>query len=465
MNKVTKIYIVVFFVLMLGLVANDASQPKPIDWSNTFSTQHKKPFGLYVFSREIKNLFPDAYIENIKQSPYLFLKEELGYDIENTDESYENATVTEIYNQEAEYTDSTYVDSDNYTNDTIVEQSEDTVIDNTENDDYVMNYLFVAKDINLDDTSAEYLLTFVAEGNTAFISSHSFPEMLLDTLQTELKYDYYAPVELNDSTGIKGITKPEEYTFTLANSNIDNQEYKFDKGVESIYFSELDSATTTVLGYQKLRKVKKINFIKVAYGNGFFYLHTQPHAFTNYYLLGKSSQYAASVLSYITADDIYFNVQNDANYQTTDNALRFVFSQPTLKKAWLLAIVGIVIFMIFKAKRKQRIIPIIEKLPNTSIQFAQTIGNLYFQEQQPEALVRKKILFFLEYVRNTYLLNTQNLNDDFKKKLQSKTGIPQIEINRLVDYIIKLNNKKDIKESYLVLLHQMLENFYQKSKL
>ena len=122
-----------------------------------------------------------------------------------------------------------------------------------------------------------------------------------------------------------------------------------------------------------------------------------------------------------------------------------------------------VFFIIFKAKRRQRIVPIIDKLPNTSIDFAKTIGNLYYQQGKPQDIVNKKITFFLEHIRNTYLLDTQNLNDDFKKKLQSKTGMPQIEIERLVDYIIKLSKLKEIPETSLVLLHNMIDNFYKQT--
>ena len=40
----------------------------------------------------------------------------------------------------------------------------------------------------------------------------------------------------------------------------------------------------------------------------------------------------------------------------------------------------VLLFIIFHAKRKQRIVPVIEPLQNSSAEFVKTIGNLYLQE-------------------------------------------------------------------------------------
>lgn len=449
---------------MIALVANDALQPKPIDWSETFSTQHKKPFGLYIFRKEFATIFPDCYTVSIYQNPYEYLKNELGYTINDaTDSTQVNTENDEITPIEEEYSD----ENTEYQQDSITYTENEIVQDSTDYSDYdyKSTYIFINSLSNIDDLSVKYLLQFVEEGNQVFISSNDFPEILMDTLNIELQNNPILPIQINDTTGFQNI-KFENPTIEmrLANPNLDTQNYSFNKGIQDIYFSKLDSVTTDVLGYQNYQQKEKINYVKINFGNGNFYLHTQPHVFTNFYLLKNTHQYAASVLSYLDSNEFLIDAQNDQYYQTTDNSLRYIFSQPSLKKAWLLGLFGMVMFMIFKAKRKQRIVPIIDKVPNTSIEFARTIGNLYFQERQPKTLVRHKINFFLEHIRNTYLLDTQNLNDDFKKKLQAKTGIPIIEISRLTDYVVKLSKLSEIKESHLVLLHQMLENFYQKTQ-
>jgi hypothetical protein len=122
------------------------------------------------------------------------------------------------------------------------------------------------------------------------------------------------------------------------------------------------------------------------------------------------------------------------------STLRYITSQPALKWAWYLFLIGMVIFMIFNAKRRQRVIPIIKPLPNTTVDFTKTIGNLYYQEGNHQNLIDKKIIYFLERVRNEYLIDTAVLDENFIKKLHAKTGKDIKDIEHLV-YLINYQKK------------------------
>jgi hypothetical protein len=74
-------------------------------------------------------------------------------------------------------------------------------------------------------------------------------------------------------------------------------------------------------------------------------------------------------------------------------------------------------------------------LPNTTVDFTKTIGNLYFQEGNHQNLIDKKIVYFLERIRNDYLIETTTLDDQFIKKLHAKTGKEVKDIEHLVDLI------------------------------
>jgi hypothetical protein len=91
--------------------------------------------------------------------------------------------------------------------------------------------------------------------------------------------------------------------------------------------------------------------------------------------------------------------------------------------------------MIFNAKRKQRIIPIQKPLTNSSIDFARTIGNLYYQEGSYQNIIDKKIIYFLEKIRTDYHLDTTVLNEDFIRKLQQKTAKNLVDVQDLVKLI------------------------------
>ncbi len=403
MNKTIKIYIFIFIGLLVAMIINDFTKPKPIDWSPSFLSSSKSPYGAYILHNELKSFFPKSKIRDTYISPYEFFSK--NYD---------------------------YIDYES---------------------DKKSTYLFLNNYLNVDKESSIDLLDYVSNGNTVFMASHSFSSFLSDTLNFEVKNNFNIKSEL---------------LLELANKKVSRTKYNYNKAVEDSYFIKLDSSKTTVLGYSKQESDddKKINFIKINYGDGAFILNTQPFAFTNYHMLESDhAVYVKDVFSYLPDYEILWDDRNKAQSEEIKSELRFILSKPALKYAWLTTLWTIFIFMFFRAKRRQRIIPVIENLPNTSIAFAKTIGNLYYQEGKPEDIINKKITFFLEHLRNTYLLDTQNLNNDFKKRLHHKTGINKEEINRLIDYIVTLSNNSDPKENSLLTLNKLINKFYNKTQL
>jgi hypothetical protein len=179
-----------------------------------------------------------------------------------------------------------------------------------------------------------------------------------------------------------------------------------------------------------------VNFIKVKYYNGEFLLHTQPAAFTNFHLLkANHHEYAEKVLSYIPKGNIYWQTKGQNGEEISDSPMRYIMSQPALKWAWWIFLIGMLIFMIFNAKRKQRIVPIKNPLPNTTIDFIKTIGNLYYMEGDHDNLIDKKIIYFLERIRNEYLIDTFKLDEDFIQKLQHKSGKDINDIRNTISLI------------------------------
>ncbi|WP_230406453.1 DUF4350 domain-containing protein [Flavobacterium fluviale] len=369
-----KIYIAIL-VLLFGIVLlTDKGKPKPIDWTPTYSVNDKIPFGLYILDQEFNGFFKKQKVKKIStETPY-------------------------------EYLDSQYDENEN-----------------VENYKIKGTFINISEANNIDDQSMKEILYFVSHGNKAFLSMRAFPKLLLDSLKVELKTDFMPS---------------ENVSIWMANKKVSTKKYTFNTGL-SDYFSKIDTLNTKVLGYQNSNKNKRqINFIEVPYKNGYVYLHTQPVAFTNYNLLKKDHyQYAENVLSYFTKGNIFWYTKSFNDKRISNSPMRYILSQPALKWAWYLALIGILIFMIFNAKRKQRIVPIIKPLENLTVDFTKTIGNLYYQEGDHANIIDKKIIYFLEKIRTDYLIDTSKLDDDFIAKLHHKTGKDEKDIQELIDLI------------------------------
>ena len=393
MPKSLKIYIFLLVLILIGIIWADATKEKPIDWSESYSLNMKSPFGLYVFNEEHKSFFSPQKVKKFNESPY-------------------------------EYFDKNY---------------------NVEKSKYNIKgtILLIEHQTNIDEYSENELFYFTSHGNTVFYSNTNFSEKFADSLGFEIAYNN----DFSDSLKFK----------LERNAKLDN--FYFNKGINNAYFSKIDSSKTEVLGTQINSKGEKFaNFIRVPYKNGNFYLHLQPVAFTNYYLLNKNIKYTEDVLGYIPSQlPIYWKVKQYDNEELSSSPMRYLLSQPALKWAWFLAWITLMIFIVFNAKRRQRIIPIKEKLKNTTVDFTKTIGNLYYQERNHQNIAEKKIIFFLEKIRNEYYIDTYNLDDTFVNRLNQKTGKNKKDIEAVVFFIKKLRNQSNTTEKELITFNELLE--------
>ena len=396
MNRTIKIY-VGLLILFLGLIAFiELTKERPINWKPTYNERHKIPFGTYIFHEELENVFSDKEFTDVRKTPYEFF-----------DEYY-----------------------------------------NWEEDEYTItgNFIHIAQYSEMDDISAQELLDFVSYGNTVLMSSNYFPKRLKDSLgfNTTNEYD------------LKG----NSY-FTLTNPRFKTDSITIDRGINNFHFSKLDKNLTTVLGHQTFDSIAFPNFIKVKHYDGQFLLHLQPIAFTNYSLLKKNNKkYTEAVLGYLPNDNIYYNSLNKANTNVSGSKLRFILSQDALRYAWYLGLISLLLFLIFNAKRRQRIVKEIKPHENTTVAFTKTIGNLYYETKDHNNLVEKKITYFLEYLRRVYFLDTQVLDERFTKLLIQKSGKDKEQIQQLVKSIVHLKAKPQCTEADLIHLNKQIEDFY-----
>ena len=398
MQKSLKIYIAILIILLVGIVIIDGSKPIPINWTPTYDTKDKIPFGLYVLNKEFSGILNDRKFKKLDFTPYEYFR------TDNLKDSAETLQVEGTFLKISEFSD-------------------------------------------LDKLSSIALLDFAGRGNNVFLSMKDFPDVILDSLKFAVKGEY----QFSDSI----------YNW-MANSKFGKQKYNLVEGIGNNYFSKIDSATATVLGFQSGDSVR-INFIKIKFKSGNFFLHTQPAAFTNFHLLKKNNfEYAEKVLSYLPKADVIWYTKNQNGEKISTSPLRFIFSQPALKAAWFLFLTGMLLFMIFNAKRRQRVVPIIKPLQNSSVDFTRTIGNLYFQEGEHGNLIDKKIIYFLDKIRSQYMLETITLDDNFIKKLHQKSGKKLVDIQNIVFSINhhRKNNFESI-EADLIELNAATERFFE----
>ncbi|WP_234736461.1 DUF4350 domain-containing protein [Tellurirhabdus bombi] len=313
------------------------------------------------------------------------------------------------------------------------------------------NYFFVCERIKLSTFDQTKLLQYVAKGNNTFLSAYYFPDSLAKTLG--FKADLRAPSLRDTTLGVNfvnpSLRRKSPYHF------------RYDDGRN---FLEPTSNRVTVLARNARNEPV---FLKIPYGKGVFYIHNLPLAFTNYYLLDPNSEdFASKSLAYLPKWPTYWDEYQkrgrfDENEQTP---LRYVLSQEPLRWAYYLTLASLLLYAIFAGKRTQRIIPIVEKPKNTSLEFVQTVGGLYFQRGDHTNLAQKKVQYFFAFLREHYLLNPSYPDEEFKETLSQKSGVSPADIRDLFRVIAFAQQQTTVSEHDLLVLNEKIEAFYNLTK-
>jgi hypothetical protein len=161
---------------------------------------------------------------------------------------------------------------------------------------------------------------------------------------------------------------------------------------------------------------------------------------------------------------IWDEYQKQGGIGDNDSIFRAMLREPALRKALYLILAGLLLFMIFRAKRTQRIIPVIKPHVNSSLEFLGTISNLYYRKKDFKTIVEKRHAFFLDYIRKHYYMPTENINDEFLDVLSAKSGVERSKLSSLFnacnDMLILPYAPNDIFLKY----NSLLEEFYRKVK-
>ncbi len=387
-------YIFILVGVIIMFVLVQVLAPKPIDWTPTYYEKDKNPFGAFVTAKLIEPLFDPNVIVHSKLTVY-----ELKDSIKLGD-----------------------------------------------------NIISISNQFDPDKESTKVLLNKVANGSHSFISANYFSGLFKDTLKLNTIDVYF-----------DGLVKPQ-------NTQQDTSDLKFllpqfeKKGfyfkMENIsyFFTTIDSVKANSFVISSNAWGKPVT-LRIPWGKGYFILNTTPLAFTNNYILAAHTHdYIAKTISFLPNNKTWWTNYYQLGKMEPESPLRYILSKEPLQWAYYIAVIGLVLFMFFEAKRRQRIIPIVKPLANTTLEFVRTIGNMYLQASDHKAIAEKKIIFFLDQIRTKYFL-INDTSDLFIEQLAKKTGNELKQTQQLFVLIKVILGTSTIPPKTLLDLNQQIENF------
>ena len=418
MKKSDRKYIALLTVLIGMYVVIEWVRPKEIDWTPTFSRADKIPYGNYLLYTFLNDLFPGEKVTIADRSVYEVLS-------------------------------SPKADTFNY------------IFLNLNFDQPFFN----GPSFEFDDLETERLLEFVEGGNYIFMAAERFGGLLADTLKLATNTD---AVPVFRQPGSQEVDTTLDVRMRLLNPALKNtQPYRFRQGSVNWSFSSFDTLRTTALGVRYNRENEQvINFIRVDWGDGALFLHSAPRVFTNLNIVkDNNAEYIFNALSYLPVRaavwDEYYK-PGSARHASTP--LRYILQQPALKWAYFTALLGLLMFIFFRARRRQRVIPIIKPPQNTTLEFVDTVGRLYFQHGNHRDLAQKKIAYFRDYLRTHLNLDANHLDEAMATKVALRAGIAQLQIDALFRTLANVESQTTLNDDALMDLSTKLETFYAHAK-
>ena len=311
-------------------------------------------------------------------------------------------------------------------------------------------YIIICGNIDLNEYDYKKLVLFIKNGNDVFIAAKSFGRQFFKGLKVETKSEVW----YNKTAGY----------LSFSNKTLDtNKVYTIDKNLGDGYFSEVDTATAEVLGKNSS---DHINFIKYNFSKGALYLNTNPLMFTNYSLLKPDgATYAAMVLSHLKNDsNLIWDEYYTSGRADDESPMRVFLRSPALRWAYYIALLSLLLFVLYEIKRRQRIIPIIEPLHNTTIDFVNVVGQVYYEQRDNNNITHKKASYFLEHLRSKYGLKTNVLNDEVVDALAHKSGVDAVLIRELLNQITLARSGARVSDHDLINLNKNIEQFNIQSR-
>ncbi len=290
------------------------------------------------------------------------------------------------------------------------------------NEDSGEVYMVISGSVITSEADESEMLKYISAGNNVFISSDNFSSSLQDSLGFRVQPYYVADSADTDSTSLMLVNPAaaESRSFAMLQNTVDG------------FFTKFDTARTVVLG---MNNYKKVNFVRMDFGAGHLFIHTAPIAFSNYFLLkDKNLDYVEGVLSYLPKDP-QFLIWDDfytLGRGSSETPLRVILTRPALKYAYFTALAAMLIYLLFQSKRRQRIIPVVEKPGNATLEFVETVARVYYNQKNHRNIALKKITYLLDFIRTRYGLQTQQLDEAFSEQLSSRSGVSKDRVQQII---------------------------------
>ncbi|MCE3295441.1 MAG: hypothetical protein K0R65_1155 [Crocinitomicaceae bacterium] len=328
-------------------------------------------------------------------------------------------------------------------------------------------YIFIGKDFQLKTEEFDSIMARVRAGSNLFLAYKGLSDNIYDYFFESSGYlwDYSEFIDVYaDKKSYRLNAVFQEDTIAIAWNLFPLDKIKLEENYD----------------LQQLRTLSEVkeysNFLEFTIGEGHVFLHSNPEVFQNYQLLSKNGYAYSKFVSEqvpedhqvkwleigrFTYDDTYSDQYGDEGSGGRDTSyLQFIFDNRALTLALLITLLGIVLFLVFRTKRSQPVIPYIPKKGNQSLTFAETIKEIYYKQQTPYSiLLVMRRNFYLAVNKQFFVDISKEDNEKEVKILADKSGVSMAHLQELLK-LLRTKVASQVDYAYLENASGLQQKFY-----
>ena len=418
--KSSRLFIVVIIALMVVIILFEMNAPARFNWDDhSQSYKSKQPFGCYVMDSVLRASLPHGY-------------EVIGSDFEQyIGENAKPVKHTFLFTNTFEY----FRPDTNFLK--MIEEGNNAIIAT----DYNISYY--------DDSTEEMGLGYKCYSNNYYYDGDYFSK---ESLSINASYDtvYWESGEM-----FAPASYPINSVF-CSKELILSSDYRILATLNEKHENGSDGDVDTVAGIRDC-------------GKGKIVVVSMPMLFSNYGILNDTIR--PLVLRLLSQCSDLPMVRYDPSLMSEmeqdeqeDSPLHYLLANRPLRWALYLALTTVILFVLFSARRRQRVIPVIKPPVNHMMDFVKRIGGIYYKRHDNVDLLIKKYVTFGNELRTKAMINVDDYDhiDDELQSLSTRTGIPFKELQQQIYDVWRATNASSINDKRLQQLIDAMNNILQR---
>lgn len=206
-------------------------------------------------------------------------------------------------------------------------------------------------------------------------------------------------------------------------------------------------------------------------GKGSLTVCANPLLYTNFHIRDKNNfAFINGMLRQLPNQKVLIDDVNHFHFDwggygprgLSKSPLSFILSKRELSWAWFVFLGTVLLYLLFKSKRTQRIIPVAKPNKNTTLAYAQLLGSLQLKEHNNTKKAQQVVQHFLQHLRTRNRWHSNTTSPELQQKLLKLAPDLKREIELMIHISYLAEKNEQITDLQLINLFNSTNTIKQR---